>query len=317
MLLTVIGSGGVYHNSLAYMTLYENKAMIRERLGAIMNFKKKTIWVTLGSITLVLCLLTAAVVAGAYLVPTSTVSAQETGTGAAGFDSLPGYNGEYKVIESDGADVPADVGISNGTIGRWEMGDSIAEAVRHITVHNECSMLGEAEISHISNTAVRNVLESHEGIYSFDDVEVMLYNQSEEDGRLVVDVEVGAIMTLIRDPLESPYVRGMEVAMEEFEDPDEKEAARQILDAYLEDAGQYYNVPGDYATGFCYRVCISGLDRSDSAALEYEFYHRSGPDDDPTLTKMAEHEVFTEVFAEEDGREFMMEEVERAMAAGD
>ena len=41
-LLRAMGAGGVYHNSLASMTLNESRELLKERLGAIMNDKKKT-----------------------------------------------------------------------------------------------------------------------------------------------------------------------------------------------------------------------------------------------------------------------------------
>ena len=69
MLLNAVGSGGGYHNSAASLTLYENKKMIKERLGAIMNFKKKSFWVTLGSLALVVSLLAVSAAVGAYAAP--------------------------------------------------------------------------------------------------------------------------------------------------------------------------------------------------------------------------------------------------------
>lgn len=72
MLLKAIGIGGGCHNSIGSMTLYENKKMIKERLGAIMSFKKKSLWVTLGSILFVIGLLGVSTVVGAYATPAHT-----------------------------------------------------------------------------------------------------------------------------------------------------------------------------------------------------------------------------------------------------
>lgn len=71
-LLNAMEARGVYGNSLASMTLYENKEMIKERLDAIKNFKKKSMWVTLGSIALVIGLAFVSTVIGAYAVPSIT-----------------------------------------------------------------------------------------------------------------------------------------------------------------------------------------------------------------------------------------------------
>lgn len=407
MLLNAVRIVENRHSLSGFMALYESKEMIRERLGAIMDSRKKTKWITFVSFLLALCLLAASAVAGAYLVPAFTGSVEAAGTGAAD-DIYPSgrnedgliFKEQFKVIERDGVYyilcdgvdeigddftagvtdgcimfaflrmdgsytsigpfevtealaeeveaqcgymlgvgtpsisqeeeefllelaariqsgnmgfADADVGSSAVTTGSWEVEDSIAEALKHVTVYNECSMLGVVDVSHISNTVVRNVLESHAGVYSFDDVEVWLMrDQLDGDGNIVVDVEVGAIRTLIRNPKESPIVQGMMAAMEEFEDPEEKEAARQVLEAYLENVNQYYNVPSDHAIGYCYRVFISRPEGSD-AATEYKFYHSSIPED-PILAEMAEHETFVETFTEEDGREYIKEKVQSIMA---
>ena len=83
----------------------------------------------------------------------------------------------------------------------------------------------------------------------------------------------------------------------------------------MEDIGQYYNVPNDYPTGYCYRVYISRLDGSSTVAAGYEFYHRTDLCDESILTKMEKNEIFTETFTEEDGREFVKGEVQKIMAA--
>ena len=333
MLMNAVRIGGSRRNLSGFMALYESKKMIRERLGAIMDFRRKTRWTTLGSLSLALCLLTVSAIAGAYLIPSFTGSVEAAGIGAATNVDPAGHNEEDALFNSQAeaeflleptAEIQsgnesfagADADRPIGTAGGWEVEDFIAEAVKHITVYNECSMLGEVDIFHISNTAVKNVLEAHAGVYSYDNVEVWLErDQIDEDGNIVVDVTVSAIRTLIRDPEKSPLVKGMRAAMEEYEDPEEKEAARQIIEARLEDIGQYYNVPDDYPTGYCYRVYISRLDISGTAAAEYEFYHRTDLCDESILTKMEENEIFTETFTEEDGREFVRDEVQRIMAA--
>lgn len=80
MLLNAVGKGGGYHDSIASMTLYENKELIKERLGAIKNFKKKTIWTTLGTIVLVIGLAAISTVIGAYAAPSITRSDPEVDT---------------------------------------------------------------------------------------------------------------------------------------------------------------------------------------------------------------------------------------------
>lgn len=110
-LLNAIGIGGSFHNSIASMTLYENKKMIKERLGAIMNFKKKSIWVMLGSFVLVIGLFAVSTVLGAYAAPaaaedslganvTSTNIANDTAISGLSDVSLP-TEGAEDIPESD------------------------------------------------------------------------------------------------------------------------------------------------------------------------------------------------------------------------
>lgn len=69
MLMNAIGAGGACHNSIASMTLYENKKMIKERLRAIINFKKKSVWITLSSLVLAINLFAVSMTIGAYAGP--------------------------------------------------------------------------------------------------------------------------------------------------------------------------------------------------------------------------------------------------------
>ena len=94
-LLNAIGIGGSFHNSIASMTLYENKKMIKERLGVIMNFKTKSIWVMLGSLVLVIGLITVSTVLGAYAAPTvaeDDLGADVTSTNIANDTAISGLS---------------------------------------------------------------------------------------------------------------------------------------------------------------------------------------------------------------------------------
>ena len=66
-LLNAIGFGGSYKNSLVSLTLNENKELLRERLDAIMNFKKKTKWAITISLLLTVMLVCGFIVSGAYV----------------------------------------------------------------------------------------------------------------------------------------------------------------------------------------------------------------------------------------------------------
>lgn len=68
-LLNAMGMGGKYKDSLASVTLNESKELLKERLDAIMNFKKKTKGLVIIAIVAVLLVATAATLSGAYVRP--------------------------------------------------------------------------------------------------------------------------------------------------------------------------------------------------------------------------------------------------------
>lgn len=65
-LLDAMAKAGSYKESLASVTLNENKEMLKERLGAIMSFKKKSLIVKVFSVVLTLGLCFSTTVLGAY-----------------------------------------------------------------------------------------------------------------------------------------------------------------------------------------------------------------------------------------------------------
>lgn len=67
-LLNAIELGGSYRDSLVSLTLNESKKLLKERLDAIMNFKKKTKWVFFTSLLLTVMLICGFTFFGAYAV---------------------------------------------------------------------------------------------------------------------------------------------------------------------------------------------------------------------------------------------------------
>lgn len=70
-LLNAIGGGGHYRDTLASVTLNENKQLLKERLEAIMVYRKKTKLVVTISLVLTIMLACGATAIGAYAAPTS------------------------------------------------------------------------------------------------------------------------------------------------------------------------------------------------------------------------------------------------------
>lgn len=116
-LLNAIGTGGTYRDAAASVTLHESKELIKERLDAIMNFRKIPKWIKITAVFLTGILVGGAVVLGAYATPTAG-SAVDGSTGmhtdnlmeidTADYNSLPDYTIEYEddiyYIMVDGAD---------------------------------------------------------------------------------------------------------------------------------------------------------------------------------------------------------------------
>ncbi len=67
MTISLFQSDNVYKSSLASVTLTEGAEQLKERLGAIMNFKKKTKWGLLISLMLTVMLICGFTVSGAYV----------------------------------------------------------------------------------------------------------------------------------------------------------------------------------------------------------------------------------------------------------
>lgn len=71
-LINAMGADGNYKNSLASVTLNESKERLKERLDAIMSFKKKTKTIVCISLVLTLVICCGATYIGAYAAPVST-----------------------------------------------------------------------------------------------------------------------------------------------------------------------------------------------------------------------------------------------------
>ncbi|MDE6714242.1 MAG: M56 family metallopeptidase [Lachnospiraceae bacterium] len=79
-LLNAIGLGGSYKDSLASLTLYESKELLKERLDAIMNFKKIPKWAIFTSVFLTVMLVCGFTLLGAYAANTHDQTNPNAGT---------------------------------------------------------------------------------------------------------------------------------------------------------------------------------------------------------------------------------------------
>ena len=75
-LLNAMVAVGKYKENLCVVTLSENKQLLKERIGAIMNFKRKSTAIRLLTGALILCMISGAAFVGVY--PTAAASNQPT-----------------------------------------------------------------------------------------------------------------------------------------------------------------------------------------------------------------------------------------------
>ena len=92
-LLNAIGLGGSYKDSLASLTLYESKELLKERLDAIMNFKKIPKWAIITSVFLTVMLVCGFTFLGAYAANTHDRTNPNTGT-----DTVSLYTNSVEII---------------------------------------------------------------------------------------------------------------------------------------------------------------------------------------------------------------------------
>lgn len=75
MLLRAMQAGGSYKNDVASVTLYGGKDLLKERLGAIMNEKKKSAWITVLAAVFAAALAYGGIAAGACMQPAAAANA--------------------------------------------------------------------------------------------------------------------------------------------------------------------------------------------------------------------------------------------------
>lgn len=180
-----------------------------------------------------------------------------------------------------------------------------AEQTNNVTLDN--ISLQEDQIDIIVDAVVENIEQNYAEVYAFDNYDITIHNEIEEDGMLGIDIDVLVDMTLIRNPQDSPYVSGMKAVVDEIEDATEKEFAQQELYAYLEMVMPYYNLP--VLTGFLYRVYIPTTIAMDTeGTFEFDIYHRMDiTDEDVILSEVSDNETYTEIGDAEDGKDHINE----------
>lgn len=148
---------------------------------------------------------------------------------------------------------------------------------------------------------------SYERVYAFDNYNVKLKEAGQENGNYIINVDVSVDMTLIRNPEQCPFILGMKNAANLIEDSLKKEQANDIINHYLQEFMQYYNVP--IQRGFLYQIQIPAEDNYSMRNIsEMQIFHRIDLDNaEVFLNPVEENPSFTEAFQQSDGTEILNE----------
>ncbi|MDE7311311.1 MAG: M56 family metallopeptidase [Eubacterium sp.] len=157
----------------------------------------------------------------------------------------------------------------------------------------------------ISDAVITHMEKEYEGFYKLENFELSFCNEVVEDDTLSLDIEVGADMTNIRDPKDSPYVQGMREAMEQIEDAAKKKSAQKLYDEYLEEMMQYYQVPEE--TGFSYQVHLPAAQAAEETVpFSYELFYLH---EDGGLTPFQEDDHVQPHLGKEDGKAYIEDNI--------
>lgn len=143
------------------------------------------------------------------------------------------------------------------------------------------------------------IIKDYGELYTLDDFSYD-YKVRNDQGKKYLDINVYVDMTLTRHPSQSPYVLGMQKALNEMEESFLKKELQDEVDSYVKEIETlYFNIP-DGST-FTYAVELNddnGL-RTMSSETDYKLFYRTDTDEEILLAdadNLAEVENFDEVY---------------------
>lgn len=117
---------------------------------------------------------------------------------------------------------------------------------------NTCTAVSSEQADMIYEMISESIVRKYAGIYDFDSFQFTFSNQKIGEEVISADVNVTANMTLIKNPKDSQYVKGMEAAIEEIEDENKILAATDRMEEYLDQVMSCYNET--ISVGYEYQV---------------------------------------------------------------
>ncbi|MGG3281328.1 hypothetical protein [Paenibacillus solani] len=147
--------------------------------------------------------------------------------------------------------------------------------------------------------------------YRIDNISVQFLNEQDEGDKTSVDANVSYTMTLIRNPADSPLIRGMKEALAKIKPDDERKIAQDMIDGYLKEKEPEFNQEQQLSLPLKVEVTNNGNDD-----LEYQLLYPVTNGEEITLHPAREY--FLENFKEDEaaqekmGEDMINEEITRA-----
>ncbi|KOP65575.1 hypothetical protein AMS62_10200 [Bacillus sp. FJAT-18019] len=147
--------------------------------------------------------------------------------------------------------------------------------------------------------------------YRIENISVQFLNGKDEGDKTIIDANVSYTMTLIRDPADSPLIRGMKEALAKIKPDDERKIAQDMIDGYLKEKEPEFNKEQQLSLPLKVEVTETG-----NSALEYQLLYPVTNGEEVTLHPAREY--FLENFKENEaaqermGEDMVNEEIARA-----
>lgn len=184
--------------------------------------------------------------------------------------------------------------------------NALAEESSNVELINNCSELSDEQANEIYDVVENNIMQRYDATYDFANISVTFNDVEVTNSGCVIDIDVFADMTLVANPAESAYVKGMEEAVGAIEDVNEKAAAQYILNENLEDMMKDYNC--SQLTGFLYRINIDDFENFNINNIS--LFHRVDITDDEVDLALVEANEGQSLLGNEAGRST----IQRALA---
>lgn len=148
-------------------------------------------------------------------------------------------------------------------------------------------------------------------VYRIDNVSVQFLNEKDEGDKTLIDANVSYTMTLIRNPEDSPLIKGMKEALAKIKSDDERKIAQDMIDGYLKEKEPEFNQEQQLSLPLKVEVTDTG-----NSDLEYQLLYPVTNGEEVTLHPAREY--FLENFKEDEaaqermGEDMINEEIARA-----